>query len=263
MNILILSAIVLITIFIIGWLASVKIHNASIVDAMWALSLGIPVSIYISAHEGSADRKIILTAMALIWSLRLGSHLAKRISSHHPEEDKRYKEMRDHWGDKANRNFLIIFLTNATLVFLLSLPFYFSSQLQAPFRIIEWIGLAIFITGLVGETIADKQLEKFIKNSGGGKICKIGLWNYSRHPNYFFEAVIWVGIYLFCCAAPGGIYTIHAPLLMVFLLTKVTGIPPLERSLLESRGDAYREYQQTTSAFIPWFKKEESTQKTS
>ncbi len=262
MNILIPSALILTIIFVIGWLASMKIKNASFVDAMWALSLGIPVLIYIASHEGRSDRKIILIAMALIWSVRLGSHLVKRIYSKHPKEDKRYKEMRDKWGDNANRNFLFIFLTNAILVFLLSLPFYFSSQSDAPLQLLEWVGLGVFIVGFIGETIADKQLANFISQSGGGKICKIGLWNYSRHPNYFFEAVIWIAIYLFCSAAPGGIYTIHAPIIMIFLLTKVTGIPPLERSLLKSRGDAYREYQQTTSSFIPWFKNK-STTKTS
>jgi steroid 5-alpha reductase family enzyme len=258
MNLLILTFLVLTIIFAIGWIASIKIKNASIVDAMWALSLGIPVFIYISSLEGSSDRKIILLAMALIWSLRLGSHLAKRIYSHHPKEDPRYKDMRDQWGEHANRNFLLIFLTNSTLVFLLSLPFYFSSQLDTPIQWLEWIGLSIFIIGLIGETISDQQLAKF-RSQRGGEICKIGLWNYSRHPNYFFEAVIWLGIYLFCCNAPSGIYTIHAPLIMIFLLTKVTGIPPLERSLLESRGDAYRQYQQTTSAFIPWFKSKNKT----
>lgn len=258
MNVLILTALILSIIFLIGWLASIKLKNASIVDAMWALSLGIPVFIYISSHDGSSLRKTVLLAMALIWSLRLGIHLAKRIYAHHPKEDIRYKEMRDQWGDNSNRNFLIIFLTNATLVFLLSLPFYFSSKLAAPFQPLEWIGLTVFIIGLIGETISDQQLTRFKKESGGGKICKIGLWNYSRHPNYFFEAVIWVGIYLFCCAASGGAFTFHAPLLMIFLLTKVTGIPPLERSLLKSRGAAYKEYQQTTSAFIPWFKNKSS-----
>ena len=256
MNVLILSALILTILFLIGWLASIKIKNASIVDAMWALSLGIPVFIYVSAHQGNDLREVILLGMALIWSLRLGVHLAKRIYAHHPDEDSRYKILREQWGEHSNRNFLIIFLINTALVFSLSLPFYLSSQFAATIQLLEWIGLAVFVIGFIGEIIADYQLALFRKQKGGGKICDIGLWNYSRHPNYFFEAVIWVGIYLFCAASPLGIYTFHAPLLMIFLLTKVTGIPPTERSLLKNRGDAYREYQHTTSAFIPWFKKE-------
>jgi len=254
MNVLILTILVLTIIFIVGWLASIKIQNASIVDAMWALSLGIPVFIYISSHDGSSLRKTILMGMALIWSFRLGIHLSKRIYAHHPEEDSRYKVLREQWEEKSNRNFLIIFLVNAVLVFSLSLPFYFSSQFNGPLQPLEWIGIIVFCVGFIGESIADHQLAEFRKLSGSGKICELGLWNYSRHPNYFFEAVIWVGIYLFCAASPNGIYTFHAPVIMIFLLTKVTGIPPTERSLLKSRGDAYKEYQQTTSAFIPWFK---------
>ena len=223
---------------------------------MWALSLGIPVMIYITSQNSNITRNIILLTMALVWSLRLGLHLAKRIHKEHPTEDKRYAALRQKWGPNANKYFLIIFLINATLVFLLSLPFYFSSQFTAPLHALEYIGLTIFTTGLIGEAIADHQLNKFKANPSDDKICRIGLWNYSRHPNYFFEAVIWFGIYLFCAASPGSIYTIHAPILMTFLLVKVTGIPPLERDLLKSRGDAYKQYQQTTSAFVPWFKKE-------
>lgn len=257
MNALILTALILTIIFVIGWLASIKIKNASIVDAMWALSLGIPVLIYISSHDGSEIRKIILICLALIWSLRLGIHLAKRIHAHHPEEDSRYKILRQTWKGNSNRNFLIIFLINSVLVFLLSLPFYFSSHFAAPIQILEWIGLVIFSIGFIGESLADHQLATFRKQPSQlrGKICDLGLWNYSRHPNYFFEAVIWIGIYIFCAASPGGVFSIHAPLIMIFLLTKVTGIPPTERSLLQSKGEAYKEYQRTTNAFIPWFKK--------
>ncbi len=246
---------ILIFLFITGWIVANKIKNASIVDAMWALSLSIPVLIYITFHNSTHTRKIILLTMALLWSLRLGIHLVKRIHIKHPSEDKRYAALRQKWGTHANRNFLIIFLINATLVFLLSLPFYFSSQFTAPLQSLEWIGITIFITGVIGEAIADHQLNTFKAKPNDEKICTIGLWNYSRHPNYFFEALIWFGIYIFCATSPSGIYTIHAPILITFLLLKVTGIPTLEHHLLKSRGLAYKHYQQTTNAFIPWFKK--------
>ncbi len=241
-----------------GWIIAGKIRNVSIVDAMWALSLSIPVVLYLRVFEGDAMRDFILLVMALTWSLRLGLHLLRRIKREHPTEDSRYAKLREGWGEKAHNRFFFIFMVNALLVYLLSLPFYYSAQSTQPIQSLEWIGLAIFIIGLMGETIADGQLKRYRENSTQAnhyKICCVGLWNYSRHPNYFFEAVIWLGIYLFCAASPGGIYTIHAPLLIIFLLIKVTGIPPLERKLLESRGDAYVKYQQSTSAFIPWFKK--------
>jgi len=257
MNLLVIVAIILICIFVIGWVVSIKIKNVSIVDAMWALSLPIPVVVYLLNYEGSLLRKCLLLAMALVWSLRLGLHLTMRIYSHHPKEDPRYKSLREHWGaEKADRNFLVVFLINAVLVFLLSLPFYYGSQNSLSLSIIEIIGIGIFLTGFIGESVADHQLSKFIRMKTNKEICEIGLWNYSRHPNYFFEAVIWVGIYLFACGAAGGVYTMHAPILMIILLTKVSGIPPAEKSSLKSKGDAYRKYQQTTSAFLPWFKKQ-------
>lgn len=256
--ILTLTFTILTLIFAAGWIYSCKIKNVGLVDAMWALTLGIPVIIYITYHNSTSTRNIILLTMALVWSLRLGIHLAKRVYKEHPTEDKRYAALRKRWGTNATKYFLIVFLINAILVFLLSLPFYYSSKFTAPLQPIEWIGLAIFIIGVIGEAIADHQLNKFKTNPTDDKICRIGLWNYSRHPNYFFEAVIWFGIYIFCAASPGGIYTIHAPIIITFFLIKVTGIPPLEHYLLKSRGDAYKQYQQTTSAFVPWFKKETS-----
>ena len=256
---LIYIALILLILFSFGWLVAVRINNVSIVDAMWALSLPIPVTLYVMFNNGSLERKIILLSMALIWSLRLGIHLSRRIARHHPQEDPRYASLRKRWEKKnPNLRFYIIFQVNALLVFLLSLPFYASSQYHAPIQMIEWIGLAIFTIGLIGETIADRQLAMFRLSNTNKVICELGLWNYSRHPNYFFEAVIWIGIYLFACGADGGVYTIHAPIIMIIFLTKISGIPPAEISSLKSKGDAYRKYQQSTSAFVPWFKKETS-----
>ena len=258
--ILFLSFSILILLFVAGWFIAGKISNVSIVDAMWALSINIPVILYLRVFEGETTRGMLLLIMSLAWSFRLGSHLVKRIYKEHPTEDKRYSNLRRKWGENAHRNFIIVFLINALLVFLLSLPFYYSSQAIGAIVLLEWIGFAIFLIGLIGESVADYQLKKFRQsnqkdNPNKQQVCKVGLWNYSRHPNYFFEAVIWLGIYLFCLASPGGVYTIHAPIIISFLLIKVTGIPPLERVLIENKGNAYRTYQQSTNAFIPWFKK--------
>lgn len=255
---LLLSLIILIFLFLIGWIAARKVRNVSIVDAMWALGLSLPVLFYIVTFEGQFTRDILLLVMALTWSLRLGSHLIRRILKEHPTEDQRYATLRISWGENAQRKFLILFLINALLVFLLSLPFYFSAQFSGPIKPLEWFGLFIFFIGLIGESLSDYQLKQFKASqiqSNKTSICKAGLWKYSRHPNYFFEAVVWVGIYLFCSASPAGIYTIHAPVIITFLLIKVTGIPPLEKNLVASKGDAYRKYQQSTSPFIPWFNK--------
>lgn len=273
--ILLISASVLILIFGLGWLYATKIRNASIVDVMWALSLPIPVMIYLWLNQGWWVRELLLLAIALIWSLRLGLHLLIRIRAKHPQEDPRYAQLREHWNAqnmsvgrlssaRTQFKFLVIFMVNAGLVFALSQPFYAASAVDSyTINLMEIIGVLVFAVGLIGETVADSQLKRFsrvnslLKKQGEitSTVCKIGLWKYSRHPNYFFEAVIWLGIYLFSCTSILGMTTIYAPVLMVLLLTKVTGIPPLEKLLIKSKGDAYRRYQETTSSFIPWFPK--------
>ncbi len=120
--------------------------------------------------------------------------------------------------------------------------------------IMEFGGAAIWLIAVIGESTADYQLKKFKADPANkGKICDRGLWYYSRHPNYFFEWLIWVAYFLFAAGAPGGWITIYCPLLMLLFLTKITGIPPTEAQSLKSRGDAYRDYQRRTSAFVPWF----------
>ena len=115
--------------------------------------------------------------------------------------------------------FIGIFLLNSSLVFLLSLPFYVASQnSNNTIETLESIGIIVYLIGITGEIISDKQLSDFLRNTPPGNVCQQGIWNYSRHPNYFFEAVIWIGIYIFCTASPGGIYTIHAPIIMILLL---------------------------------------------
>ena len=119
---------------------------------------------------------------------------------------------------------------------------------------LAWLGAAIWLVGLVGESIADRQLAKFRADPANqGKVCQAGLWNFSRHPNYFFEWLIWVAFFVFALASPWGWLAIVGPASILYLLLRVTGIPMTEEQSLRSRGDAYRRYQKTTSAFLPWF----------
>jgi steroid 5-alpha reductase family enzyme len=107
-----------------------------------------------------------------------------------------------------------------------------------------------------GEAIADRQLKEFKKNTANkGKVCDRGLWNYSRHPNYFFQLLIWIAVFLFAMGSPEGQFAIVSPLIIGYLLFKVTGIPMAEEQSLRTKGEKYKEYQRSTSVFIPWFKK--------
>jgi steroid 5-alpha reductase family enzyme len=152
---------------------------------------------------------------------------------------------------------LIFFELQAVLIVLLAIPFLVICLNDRPgISILEWLGVAIWFVAVVGEGVADWQLKQFRANlENKGKICELGLWNYSRHPNYFFEWLVWVGFFVFALGSPLGCATIYCPALMLFFLLRVTGIPLTEELSVKSKGDAYREYQRTTSAFVPWFKK--------
>jgi steroid 5-alpha reductase family enzyme len=127
---------------------------------------------------------------------------------------------------------------------------------KAKLPLLEYIGAGIWLIALTGEAIADWQLDQFKKDPANkGKVCNKGLWNYSRHPNYFFEWLIWVGYFVFALASPYGFIAIISPAIILYLLLNVTGIPATEEQSVRSKGDLYKEYQRTTSAFVPWFKK--------
>ena len=239
-------------IFCAAWAWCVKLKNFSPVDAFWAFCIGLTAMAFLLAGDFGV---LQITSGLLIglWSARLGYHLSRRIAAHHPEEDSRYIKLREVWKGRENSAFFWFFLAQAGSVFLLALPFYFISVApSSSFTALSMIGAVVAAVGLIGETLADKQMAAF-KATGppSSAVCRSGLWKYSRHPNYFFESVIWVGFFLLACASPWGWITIYAPVIITFLLLKVTGIPPTEASALKRKGDSYREYQRTTSAFFP------------
>lgn len=247
-------------IFTAAWAWCVKIKNFSPVDAFWAICIGL-TSLFFLLTESPNPKQITAAILIAAWSARLGYHLTKRIAKHHPSEDSRYTKLRDIWLEKSNPFFLLLFLGNATLVLLLALPFYFISADPHPsFDTLSIIGTIVTLIGLIGETLADQQISDFKATDPDPKsICRNGLWKYSRHPNYFFESVIWTGFFLFAAGSPYGWTSLYAPAIITFLLLKVTGIPPSEASSLKSKGHAYREYQRTTSPFIPLPPKAEHT----
>lgn len=255
-QILIIAALANLLIFTSAWAFCSKIKNFSPVDAFWAACIGL-TSLFFLLFESLNPKQITASILIAAWSARLTYHLTKRIAKHHPEEDTRYEKLRELWQEKSNPYFnpyfLLLFLGNATLVLLLTLPFHLIATDPDPtFDTLSIIGTLVTLTGLIGEYLADKQMSDFkSENSDRKAICKKGLWKYSRHPNYFFESVIWFGFFIFALGSPWGWTTIYAPAIITFLLLKVTGIPPSEKSSLKSKGDAYRQYQRTTSPFIP------------
>lgn len=244
--------------FFIWWLA-LRINNLGIVDIAWSYAFAPAAVFYAATTHGDLTRRWLIAGMAALWSLRLGTHLYFRVTGHHPHEDVRYATMRAKWGKNLKSQTLVFFELQAVLIVVLSTPFLVACLDTRPgVAALNWAGVAVWAVAIIGEAIADGQLKQFRSlPENKGKICQTGLWNYSRHPNYFFEWLVWVGFFLFCWDSPGGGFTVFCPALMLFFLLRVTGIPLTEELSLKSKGDAYRQYQRTTSAFVPWFKKSE------
>jgi steroid 5-alpha reductase family enzyme len=239
------------------WLVALRINNLGIVDIAWSFGF-LPIAIFFAAMaHGDPTQRWLIASMAGLWSLRLGTHVGVRVISHHPQEDVRYGKLRADWGAKLKSKtfwffqFQAVILAGLSTIFLL--PCLNEKHGITP---LEWAGVAVWLVAVAGESLADHQLKQFkSRPENKERICQAGLWNYSRHPNYFFEWLVWVGFFLFAWDSPGGCFTVLCPGLMLFFLLRVTGIPLTEELSLKSKGDAYREYQQTTSAFVPWFKK--------
>jgi steroid 5-alpha reductase family enzyme len=233
--------------------------QADIVDVGWAFGLGVLGILYAVAGDGYPVRRLILGALSAGWSFRLAGYLfVNRFL--HPEEDGRYVALREGWRTRLQLKFFVFFQAQGLLDVILSLSFLVVAFNQAgPLSYWDFLGCVVWIIAVGGEVIADRQLAIFRADPDNrGQVCRVGLWRLSRHPNYFFE---WIHWWSYVFLAVGSAYwwlTLAAPALMLFFILKVTGIPPTEARAIASRGDAYREYQRTTSAFVPWFPKESS-----
>jgi len=231
-----------------------RIHNFSVVDIAWSFNFTPIAGVVALLATGSLERRLLVFGMVALWSLRLTVHLARRVAALHPVEEGRYIELRRQWSHDVNGRFFRFFLLQGVLNAFLSLPFMFASMNASsapdPATI---LGVVVFAISLVGEWFADTQLNAFKKDPGNaGKVCQAGLWRYSRHPNYFFEWLVWCAFALIASSTPWGWISWICPALMLYFLLRVTGIPATEEQAVRSRGDAYRAYQATTSAFVPW-----------
>lgn len=255
---LILSALAGLCVLFAGlYLVARHIDNYGIVDIAWSYAFAALAWHYALLAPGWPVRKALLAAMVALWSLRLGTHLHRRVMGHHPVEDGRYVQLRKDWADNFAPKMFGFFQLQAASVVLLGGAFLVASLNPAPqLHPLEIAGAALWLLALVGEAVADWQLAVFKRDAAStGKVCTAGLWRYSRHPNYFFEWLVWVAYFVFALASPHGWVAVIGPASILFLLLRVTGIPLTEEQAIRSKGDAYRRYQQTTSAFVPWFPK--------
>ena len=240
------------------WFVQKRTGDAGIVDVVWAAGVGLLAAFYAFYADGLAERRMLIAVLASIWAARLAGYLLIRVMR--MPEDGRYQKLRRDWQDTAQTKLFWFFQLQAFWSALFAAPMLIAARNPAPFGWLDLLGCAIWVTAIVGETIADKQLAAFRGDpSNRGQVCREGLWRYSRHPNYFFEWVHWWAYVLIGWPAPWGWLTLLGPTTMLLFLFKITGIPPTEANSLASRGDAYREYQRTTSVFFPWPPKETAT----
>ena len=238
------------------WLHQVRVKNATLVDVGWTVSLAGCGVLYAAIGPGEPVQRALAGLLAAIWGLRLGWYLVRDRVLGHKAEDSRYQNLRAAWAPNANLQFAWFYQVQALAAVALSLPFAFIAWHPATaLAPIQWVGIAVWTASIILETVADRQLAAFRNDPANkGTTCRSGLWRYSRHPNYFFEWLVWVGLALVASpTAPYGPWVWIAPLVMLILVTKVSGIPWAEMQSLKSRGEDFRRYQRETSAFVPWF----------
>ena len=246
-----IDALVVAVVFGVSWFICFRIKNYGFLDVTWTLSIGALALIDGVVGTAPLERRIAFTAMGLAWSLRLGLFVLTRVLRHHPTEDKRYRSLREQWPSPAA--FFAFFELQALIALVFSAPFLLADFANEPAAgLLEWIGLCIAAIGVLGEAVADAQAQAFKRHARSKKILDVGLWHYSRHPNYFFEIVTWIGFALAAAPLPLGWIALACPLLISYFLLRVTGIPLTEKHSLETHGDLYREYQRRTNALIPW-----------
>jgi steroid 5-alpha reductase family enzyme len=234
------------------WLRQEQTRDASTVDVGWVCSVAATAVLFAATAGGWPQRRLLVALMFGIWGTRLAAFLVReRLNGR--GEDSRYRALRAQWGASQSRRFFWFFQAQALAAVFFALPGLLASANPNPsFTAIEGAALVIWAVALTGEAAADRQLAAFKRHAPRGATCNAGLWRYSRHPNYFFEWLIWVGFALLASSAPWGLAAWTCPALMLYLLLRVTGIPATEAQALRTRGESYRRYQQTTSAFIPW-----------
>jgi len=239
------------------YLVARRIDNYGIVDIAWSYAFALLAGYYAFVAPGWLPRRGLIAGLAVVWSLRLGTHLARRVIGHHPVEDGRYVQLRKDWAGNFAPKMAGFFQMQAASVVLLGVPFLLPVLNASPqFHPLEIVGALLWLVAILGESLADTQLAAFKRDPANrGRVCAAGLWRYSRHPNYFFEWLIWVAYFVFALASPWGWLAVLSPAIILYLLLRVTGIPLTEQQALRSKGEAYREYQQSTSAFIPWLPK--------
>jgi len=246
---LLLGLAAVLILFTVLWAVSLRLENSSIADVAWGPAILIIGFTYYFTSDGFSLRAQVTLALLAIWAMRLAVHLGMRLRLQ--GEDARYVKWRDEYEDSWWWiSYFKVFLLQAVVAWVISLPIYFAIvSLPTPLNIIDYAGVLLVLVGLVFEGVGDEQLRRFrAQKINRGKVLDTGLWQYTRHPNYFGEAVLWWGFGLIGLAT-GGVPGLFGPVIMTYLLIYVSGVALLEPTLITKQG--YAQYAGKTPAFLP------------
>jgi steroid 5-alpha reductase family enzyme len=237
------------------WIVSLILKNSSIVDIFWGAGFVLSNWVYFAlTPDGFPARKWLVSVLVTIWGLRLSLYILWRNWG--KPEDFRYHKWREEEGKRWWWfSFFKVFLLQGFLMWIISAPLLAAQISPTPAKLtfLDLIAALVWFIGFFFEAVGDWQMARFKANPANkGKVLNTGVWRYTRHPNYFGDAAQWWGYYLVAAAVSGGFWTIFSPILMTTLLLRVSGVALLEKSLKETKPQ-YREYIETTSAFVPWF----------
>lgn len=253
MNAWMLAGLLTLLLFTLVWLLSLRLRDSSIVDIFWGLGFVVLAWEGVAtAPSPVAPRVWLLAALVTVWGLRLAVHIFWRNRGR--GEDPRYRA----WRDRAGaawwwRSYFKVFLLQAVIMWVVATPIVAATNrpVQAPIGWLDLLAVAVWAVGFAFEAGGDWQLARFKANpKNKGRVMTAGFWRYTRHPNYFGDSAVWWGHYLLAAAA-GAWWPVLSPVLMTFLLLRVSGVAMLEPTLRETK-PGYREYTESTSAFFPW-----------
>ena len=241
-----------------AWWIQRRSGHTGWIDVCWTFGTGAVAGVasLVPPPQGGGPtaRQIMVALLVAIWSLRLGGHLLSR--TRRVGDDPRYRDLIDQWGATADMRMFLQVQAQAAVALILAVSVALAAHNPRPqLGLSDALGSALLLTGLIGEALSDWQLRKFRSDPvNRGRICEIGLWTWSRHPNYFFEWLCWLAYPVIALdgAYAAGWITLLAPACMYWALVYVSGIPPLEQHMLRSRGQQFRDLQARTRPFFPF-----------